>query len=135
MRYPIAIEPGGEQHAWGVVVPDLPGCFSAGDSLDEAVENAEEAILLWLEDAVDAGKPPPEPSRLEALRRRKGYRGWVWAVVNVDITRLSTQSKRVNITLPDRLLDTVDRHAKRRGETRSGFLARAAIETLSRDAA
>ena len=37
MRYPIAIEPGDNQHAFGVVVPDLPGCFSAGDSLDEAM--------------------------------------------------------------------------------------------------
>jgi len=40
MYYPIAIEPGDDTHAFGVVVPDLPGCFSAGDTLDEAMENA-----------------------------------------------------------------------------------------------
>ncbi|MGH8116560.1 MAG: hypothetical protein ACREP0_10560 [Rhodanobacteraceae bacterium] len=39
------------------------------------------------------------------------------------------------MTLPERLLDTFDRHAKARGETRARFLARAAIEALSRDAA
>jgi len=44
MRFPIVIEPGDEQHAFGVVVPDLPGCFSAGDTLDEAIDNAKEAI-------------------------------------------------------------------------------------------
>jgi predicted RNase H-like HicB family nuclease len=43
MRYPIAIEPGSETTAFGVVVPDLPGCFSAGDTLDEAFTGAEEA--------------------------------------------------------------------------------------------
>ncbi|WP_301101676.1 type II toxin-antitoxin system HicB family antitoxin [Propionivibrio sp.] len=40
MRYPIAIEPGDETHAFGVAVPDLPGCFSAGDTLDEAIDSA-----------------------------------------------------------------------------------------------
>ncbi|MEW7983382.1 MAG: type II toxin-antitoxin system HicB family antitoxin [Candidatus Sedimenticola endophacoides] len=47
------IEPGGENTAWGVVVPDLPGCFSAGDTLDEAIDNAKEAIELWLETVLD----------------------------------------------------------------------------------
>ena len=49
MRYPIAIESGDAGHAYGVVVPDLPGCFSAGDTLDEALTNAQEAILLHIE--------------------------------------------------------------------------------------
>jgi predicted RNase H-like HicB family nuclease len=49
MKYPIAIEPGDADHAYGVMVPDLPGCFSAGDTLDEAIDNAKEAIELWLE--------------------------------------------------------------------------------------
>ena len=40
MRYPIVIEPGGETTAFGVIVPDLPGCFSAGDTLDEAILGA-----------------------------------------------------------------------------------------------
>ena len=42
MKYPIAIEPGNATTAWGVVVPDLPGCFSAADSgIDEAIENTK----------------------------------------------------------------------------------------------
>lgn len=55
MRYPIAIEQGGETHAWGVAVPDLPGCFSAGDKLDEAIWNASEAMSLWIESVLDHG--------------------------------------------------------------------------------
>jgi predicted RNase H-like HicB family nuclease len=55
MRYPIAIETGDSKHAYGVVVPDLPGCFSAGDTLDEALTNAREAILLHLEGLLDDG--------------------------------------------------------------------------------
>jgi predicted RNase H-like HicB family nuclease len=55
MRYPIAIEPGDDTHAWGGVAPDLPGCFSAGDTLDEAIVNASEAITLWIEAVLDDG--------------------------------------------------------------------------------
>jgi predicted RNase H-like HicB family nuclease len=44
MRYPIAIEPGTESTAFGVVVPDLPGCFLAGDTLDDAMAGAEEDV-------------------------------------------------------------------------------------------
>ena len=62
MHYPIAIETGTSTEAYGVVVPDLPGCFSAGDTLDEAMENAKEAIELWLEVAIDDGMAVPEPS-------------------------------------------------------------------------
>ena len=55
MRYPIAIESGDAKHAYGVVVPDLPGCFSAGDNLDEALTKAREAILLHLDRLLDDG--------------------------------------------------------------------------------
>ena len=49
MRYPIAIESGNEKSAWGVVVPDLPGCFSASDDgLEEAIDGAQQAIETWM---------------------------------------------------------------------------------------
>ena len=130
MRYPIAIEPGSDGTAYGVVVPDLPGCFSAGDTLDEAVANTEEAILLFLDDAIEEGKVPPKASTLEALRQLPDFKGWTWALANVDLSKLSTKAVRVNITVPDRLLNAIDAYAERHGETRSGFLARAAMEAM-----
>ena len=81
MRYPIAIEPGTETTAFGVVVPDLPGCFSAGDTLDEAMTGAEEAAAAWIDAALDAGQAIPAPSSLEALRRNPAYCGWTFGVV------------------------------------------------------
>lgn len=42
MRYPLAIEPRTDEAAYRVVVPDLPGCFSAGDTLEEAIAGTEE---------------------------------------------------------------------------------------------
>jgi predicted RNase H-like HicB family nuclease len=124
MRYPIAIEPGDERHAFGVVVPDLPGCFSSGDTLDEAIDNAREAIELWLETVIDEGGSIPEPKPVSAYQRKRMFAGHVWALVTIDIASLSDKTERINITLPSRVLRRIDAAAKAAGETRSGFIAR-----------
>jgi predicted RNase H-like HicB family nuclease len=134
MRYPIAIETADAKHAYGVVVPDLPGCFSAGDTLDEALTNAHEAISLHLEGLLDDGKPFPSPTPIEQLQKKRSYRGWTWAVVDVDVGELGDKAARINITLPQRILRAVDAYARKQGETRSGFLARAALDAMRKQA-
>jgi predicted RNase H-like HicB family nuclease len=47
--------------AVGVVFPDLPGCFSAGDTRDEAIDNAHEALRLYAEAEQAAGRKLPQP--------------------------------------------------------------------------
>jgi predicted RNase H-like HicB family nuclease len=133
MRYPIAIEPGDAKHAYGVVVPDLPGCFSAGDTLDEAIANAPEAIALWLEEVVERGEVAPAAKPFETHRKNPQFKGWIWALAEVDLSRLTDKAERINITLPSRLLARVDARAQETGDTRSGFLARAAMEALAHD--
>lgn len=123
MRYPVAIEPGTETTAFGVVVPDLPGCFSAGDTLDEALLNAEEAAAGWIDSALDDGEPIPPPSSLDALRANPEFEGWTLALINVDESLLDDSVERVNITLPKRVLKRLDAQAKAKGETRSGYIA------------
>ena len=128
MRYPIAIEPGTRRRAWGVVVPDLPGCFSAADSgVDEAIDKAREAIAVWIESAVDAGEAIPVPSSIDALRKSPDCEGWIWAVVEVDPAILDETVERVNITLPRRVLARLDAKARQAGATRSGFIAQLAL--------
>lgn len=128
MRYPIAIEPGDEHHAFGVVVPDLPGCFSAGDTLDEAVANAEEAVVAWIDAMLDRDEPIPQPTPIDVLRAaHPEFADWVWAVVSVDPARLDDTIERVNITLPRRVLSRLDAAARAAGETRSGYIARLAL--------
>lgn len=127
MHYPIALETGTGTTAYGVVVPDLPGCFSAGDSLDEAMDNAREAIELWLEVAIDDGMPIPEPSPLAEHQRKREFKGWIWGLVTVDLASLSDKVERINITLPSRVLRRIDQAAKEAGESRSGYIARRAL--------
>ena len=128
MKYPIAIEMGSRKKSWGVVVPDLPGCFSAADSgIDEAIENAKEAIELWIEVALDQGMEIPRQSMITDLQKKKEYKGWIWAVAEVDPALLSDEIERINITLPKRVLSRLDAKAKKAGETRSGFIAHLAL--------
>jgi len=129
MKYPIAIEPGSETTAWGVVVPDLPGCFSAADSgLDEALDNAGEAIALWMEEAIARNLPIPPPSSLDSLRQRAEFAGWVWAVVQVDPAWMDERAERVNITLPRRVLALLDTKAHLAGASRSAYIAQLALQ-------
>jgi len=127
MRYPIAIEPGDDTHAWGVVAPDLPGCFSAGDTLDEAIVNASEAITLWIEAVLDDGGDIPKPSSVSTHRENPEFAGWIWALAEVDPAFLEDQTERVNITLPRRVLARLDAKARAAGESRSGFIAHLAL--------
>jgi len=98
VRYPVAIEIGNDKTAYGVIVPDLPGTFSAGDTLDEALTNAAEAILFGLKDYVGRGEALPIPSELEMLRNGKGSAekfppgAWDWFVVDVDTSKLEAKA-------------------------------------------
>lgn len=127
MRYPVAIEPGNDTAAFGVVVPDLPGCFSAGDTLEESMANAEEAIAAWIDAALDAGRSIPAPSGLDVLRADRRFKGWIYALVSVDPAAMDDTTERVNITLPRRVLHRIDAKARAAGETRSGYIARMAV--------
>lgn len=128
MRYPIAIELGTDTTAFGVVVPDLLGCFSAGDTLDEAVAGAEEAAAAWIDAALDKGQAVPPPTTLEAIRRNPDFAGWTFGIITLDPALLDDTTERVNITLPRRVLKRLDALARAAGESRSGYIAQLTLQ-------
>ncbi len=130
MRFVIAIEPGDESHAFGVVAPDLPGCFSAGDTLDEAFENAKEAIDLWCETVIQDGGMVPAGNSLAHHQADPEFADWVWSVVEVQVERYMGPAEKINITMPRMLLSRIDNYAKAHGISRSGFLAQAAQQAM-----
>jgi len=130
MRFIIAIEPGDATHDFGVVVPDLPGCFSAGGTLDEAIDNAREAIDFHCETVIEDGGDIPAARSLTEHQADPDYAGWVWAVVDVPVERYFGPAEKINITLPRMLLARIDGYARAHGATRSGFLAEAARKAM-----
>lgn len=131
MRYAVVIHNDVES-VYGVAVPDLPGCFSTGDSIEESLESAKEAIACHVEGLLIDGESIPARKSLETHQASEDYKGGTWALVNLDVSKLSSKTKRINITMPARVLAIVDEAAAREGETRSGLLARAALSYVER---
>jgi predicted RNase H-like HicB family nuclease len=113
---------------FGVSFPDLPGVVTAGTTLDEARELAEEALALHIEGLVDDGEVIPEPSTLEQVMSDPDNRSGVAILVSVK----SDQPKvvRVNVTLPEDVLEQIDEYAQAQGFTRSGLLVQAAKKLI-----
>lgn len=133
MRYPVAIESDTETTAFGVVVPDLPGCFSAGDTLDEAMAGAEEAAAAWVDATLDAELAIPRASSLDALRRDPHFAGWSFGVITLDAALFEDTVERVNITLPRRVLKRLDAMARAAGESRSSYIAQLTMDVPDRE--
>lgn len=72
-RYVAIIEDAGPDHAVGVWFPDLPGCISGGDDVDEALENAPEALALYAQDQIADGRQLPPPRTLDELKADPEY--------------------------------------------------------------
>lgn len=67
-RYTIILHPDVTEGGYTVTVPALPGCITEGDTLEEAIAMAKEAIAAWIKDAEHAGEPvPEEPEHPQAL--------------------------------------------------------------------
>ncbi|RDE97939.1 type II toxin-antitoxin system HicB family antitoxin [Aggregatibacter aphrophilus] len=133
MLYPIGIEKGDQDHAYGVIVPDVPGCFSAGDTLEEAFKNAKEAITFHIEGMIEDGEDVPLPSNLESyIGNEKEYAGFTFALVDVDLTQLMGKAEKINVTLPKLLINRIDNYVATHPEykNRSNFLARVATNAL-----
>jgi predicted RNase H-like HicB family nuclease len=133
MNYPVVLHKD-RNSDYGVTVPDLPGCFSAGKTVDEALAMAKEAIELHLEGLIHEGQPVPRSGSIEQHQQNADYRGGTWALVAIDPAGLRASAKRINITVPQRVLEAIDRAAAAHGQTRSGFLVEAANEYMGRSA-
>jgi predicted RNase H-like HicB family nuclease len=122
MHYYYAVVHKDEDSAYGVHFPDVPGCFSAADILEDVIPNAVEALTLHLEDV-----PAPATSdtgRIRELASEDLAEGAF--LMAVPYVRNSGQLSRVNISLDRAMLDAIDAAATSRKLTRSAFLAQAA---------
>jgi predicted RNase H-like HicB family nuclease len=129
MLYSVYVHVGDDHHSHGVTIPDFPGCFSAADDWDLLPVKVQEAIELYCEgEDMDI----PLPTSLEKLMSSPEYEGGAWLLVDVDVSRLSTKPVRINISLPENLVQSIDDYAKTHHLTRSGFLARAALAEIQK---
>ena len=95
------------------------------------MDMAKEAIECHIEGLLLDGELIPKIVSIEKHKEDPIYKDGIWGIIEVDIKKLSVNSKRVNITIPEKLLFTVDQYAKKHRETRSGLLAQAVTEYMT----
>lgn len=83
MKYFVVLHKENES-CFGVSIPDITGCFSAGETLEKALANAEEAIYSHLEFLAEDGGLAPAPLAIDSYLGNPDYEGGIWAYVNVD---------------------------------------------------
>ena len=119
MYYPAIVEQ--ENGTFGIWFPHFPGCVSAGDSLDEAMANAREALAFHVDGMIEDGEAIPAHDDagmdvpVDAVR------------VLVPLVTVMGQSERVNLSVDKGKLKAIDAEAAQRGITRSAYMVEAAL--------
>ncbi len=114
-RYPAWID--GEQGAYGVSFPDLPGIVAMGTTVDEALLHAEEALRDYVIETEKDGEPITPPTSIEHVDTPDGS-----TLVSVPLIRLSGRSVRANLTLDEGVAAFIDGEARRRKMTRTAYV-------------
>ncbi|MFZ6686623.1 type II toxin-antitoxin system HicB family antitoxin [Undibacterium sp. SXout11W] len=119
---------------YGVSVPDIPGCYSHGETIEEAINNTKEAIYGHVSILLELNEPVSiTASKIENLIQDPEYANGIWAVVDIDMSKIDTKPERINISIPRFVLSKIDTYVEKRHETRSGFLSRAALDAISKE--
>src|SRR6202012_2604631 len=127
MEFPIVVHKD-DGSVYGVPVPDIPGVHSWGDTIDDAIRNAKEAIVGHVSTLIELGEEVGFTcSTVEELAAQPEYCGAIWALVSGDLSHLGWKPEWTNIRLARFVLHKIDAYVEARPETRSGFLARAAL--------
>ena len=125
MKYPVLIHKDTDAE-YSVTIPDIPGCFTAGPTVDQALKNLQEAVELYYEgeDIIS----PPDASNIDDLMKDPDIicDGGFWILADLDFSFLSKETVRVNITVPRYKLAMIDRKAKAMNLSRSAFIVASA---------
>jgi predicted RNase H-like HicB family nuclease len=124
-----------EGSAYGVYFPDLVGCFGAGDTEDEALDNARISLRIYAEDLIESGQALPRARTIHELRADMDVReaideGGFFVLVPL---LFSDKKRRVNVTLEPSLIAAIDEAARLSGTNRSDYLAHAAWRAVKEE--
>ena len=135
-RYYIAGIVPEEDGGYSVYFPDIPNIAIGGETIEEAIFNASEGLVVALRDMTEQGAEIPAPSSMacvkKALEEERESDDLPYPSDTlyqyVAAPSLEAVPIRVNVTIPKGALEQIDAKAKQLGYTRSGFLTHAALE-------
>jgi predicted RNase H-like HicB family nuclease len=115
-----------EKGAYGISVPDFPGCVSGGRTLEEAMRRGREALRVHAESMIEDGETLPVLRSLDQLKKDRTFRedvsGGLIVALPLDVP---SKAMRINISLDENLVAALDDAAERAGLSRSAFIAEA----------
>lgn len=120
-----------EKRGFGVVFPDFPECTTFGGNLDEAVDQAHEALALYLEDVRQEGDALPEPTAKKKLLALPEYKGA--KAINITVSGDGSDFEEFEVTMHAHLLERIEKYCREHGASPADFLAVAAREALKND--
>ncbi len=91
MPYPAVIHKDADSD-YGVTIPDLPGCFTVGKTMEDAIAHAREAIICHLQGLAAKNEIIPAPSRIGRYIENPLYKDGTWVLVTVDLSELQNSS-------------------------------------------
>lgn len=145
MYFPATLTPYNDgTQRYGVTFVDLPGCVSVGESLDDALRKASEALSLHVGSMIEDGDPIPTPSTLEQAFAADTHEaeeegialepGTLHQFVHFEpaVQSREVAPVRLSISLKPVVLARIDKVASELGLTRSGLIAVATREYCNR---
>ena len=115
IRYPALID--GEEGAYGVVFPDIPGIVAMGLTIDDALVNAEQALRDYAIETERDGEELAVASPFGSIDTPPGNQ-----LVSIPLIRLSGKSVRAGLTLDEEVAEFIASEARRRGMTRKAYI-------------
>lgn len=145
MYYPATLAPKNDGSGrYDVTFADLPGCVSQGNSLEDALRMAHEALTLHLGSMLEDGDPIPAPSSIEDARAKDAQAereqdftfpaGTLYQFVLADAPKPTKEAApvRLSISLKPAIVERIDAMANEMGLTRSGLIAVATRDYINR---
>ena len=120
-----------DKHGFSVEFPDFPGCVTCGDTLDEAVDHAHEALAVFVEDMLEQKLELPAPSTKKAVTALPGAAGR--KAINITVNGDGTDFEEFEVVMHAHLLDRIEKYSKLHGVSPADFLAVAAREAIKND--
>jgi predicted RNase H-like HicB family nuclease len=115
----------GDPGAYGVVFPDLPGCTAMGETIDQAMGAAAEALGDWIRTVESDGVAIPPPRTAQALHEDPETASALAAgaaLASILVVRATGRPVRANLTLDEGVVSALDEAARTRGVTRSAMV-------------
>jgi predicted RNase H-like HicB family nuclease len=129
--YPAVFEETSD-NGYSIFFPDVSGCISAGENLEEAIAMAKEALSLHLSEMINDNEDAPV---VDLKNAKEAAEGCLLMMIEPNPAIISRRTKehavRVNITIPQMLLERVDRYAKEANINRSRLIVQALEHQIS----